>query len=210
MKMSNYELSRNRASGEFLKHDQEDMIRRFRLRADEDYLYIAFFSTEYRIERSTGIVEGSDDGFATVTNGDYNESMTIYDVLCSSRPDCHLSGEYVLTNSLPGIVQTAGSDVGDGMYRKYAEYFDAHMAGLSRACAELGGVSSGKGDVAYTLPMFEFLPMRLEFWESDDEFAPEIRLFWDRNVQAYMHYETLWFAAGHLLRKLTRMIESAD
>lgn len=206
MKTSNYELSRQRASEAFLKYDQAAMIQKFNLRADEDYLYITFFASEYRIGRFSGVVEGSDDGFATVVPGSFDESMSIYDVLCNAREDCHLTGDFVMTNSLPGIVYTTGSGVGDGMYREYARYFDQHRNELAQACARLHGTPEGKGDVAYRLPMFDFLPMRLEFWESDEEFPPEIRLYWDRNVQTYMRYETLWYAAGHLLRKLETMI----
>lgn len=206
MRNSNYEISRERAQQQFLDYDQETMIRKFALRSDEAYLYIAFFGRQYRISRTTGAVEGSDDGFVTVIPGDFNVSLSLYDLLCCSRPDCCLTGEFVMTNSLPGTVQTASSGVGSGMYRSDCLYFDGRTELLARACRALGGIPDGKGDVAYRLTVFEFMPMRLEFWQSDDEFEPELRLMWDRNVQSYMHYETLWYAAGHLLRRLRELI----
>ena len=37
-RISNYETTKRRVQGEFLKYDQEKMIRKFALRFDEDYL----------------------------------------------------------------------------------------------------------------------------------------------------------------------------
>jgi len=207
MKMDNYEIARERAQRQFLTYDQAEMIRRFRLESDEAYIYLTFCGRPYRVDRRTGMAEGSDDGFVTVIPGSFNDSMTIYDVLCCAKPDCFLTGEYVLTNSLPGVVHTAGSDVGDGAYRSFARFLEAHKARLHEACRRLGGVLDGKGDIAYRLPVFDFLPMRLEFWEADEEFEPELRLLWDRNVQSYMRYETLWYAAGFLLQRIREIID---
>lgn len=85
MTVSNYEIMRNRMRGEFVKYDQEKMIEKFKLDFDEAYLYLSFVCRDYRINRKNGIVEWSEDGFQSVTEGDYNESMTIYDVLCYSH-----------------------------------------------------------------------------------------------------------------------------
>ena len=44
-RISNYETTKRRVQGEFLKYDQEKMIRKFALRFDENYLYINFIYT---------------------------------------------------------------------------------------------------------------------------------------------------------------------
>lgn len=46
------------------------------------------------------------------------------------------------------------------------------------------------------------LPVILQFWESDEEFPPVLKLMWDENILSYMHFETTFFAAGHLLERL--------
>ena len=94
MKRNNYEQMRDQMRGQFLNYDQQEMIRKFALKYDENHLYIRFFGRDYRISRADGLVEGTADGFATCYEADYNESMTIYDVLCCSKPDCRLSGEF--------------------------------------------------------------------------------------------------------------------
>jgi hypothetical protein len=207
MKKSNYEQMRDQMRPQFLTFDQEKMIRKFGLRWDEAYLYIRFCGRWYRVGRTTGIVEWSEDGFLTCTEGDFNESMTIYDILCHSKPDCCLSGEFAPSSSLPGLVYTgmkAGSSMGS---RETETFFNANVALLKKACVALGGTPEGKGDVAYRIPMFDFLPVRFSFWEADEDFPAEIRVLWDTNVQSFMHFETLFYAAGHLLRRMVQWMK---
>jgi hypothetical protein len=206
--MNNYEKSRNLARPWFLTYDQGKIIRKFDLAHDESYLYIRFCGRAYRIGRTTGIVEWSEDGFASCAEGDYNESMTLYDILCYSKEDCCLSGEFAPSSSLPGLAYTgmnAGSSMG---LQKTEAFFDAHVELLEQACLALGGIPEGKGDVAYRIPMFDFLPVRFAFWKADEDFTAEIRVLWDTNVLQFMHFETLFFAAGHLLKRLEQWIRS--
>jgi len=207
MKRNNYEQMRNQSRAYFLNFEQEEMIRKFNLEYDNDYLYIRFCSRPYRIGRKSGIVEWSEDGFITSTEGDFNESMTIYDVLCYSQLDCCLSGEYTASTSLKGIVYTgmnAGSSMGT---RDMEEYFNQHIARLEQACVAFGGIPEGKGDLAYRLPLFDFLPIRFSFWQADEDFSAEICVLWDTNVLSFMHFETLFYAAGHLLRRMKEWME---
>ena len=48
-------------------------------------LYISFVGRKYRISRTTGEITWSVDEFRTEENANYNEAMTIYDVLCNSK-----------------------------------------------------------------------------------------------------------------------------
>ncbi len=92
---SNYEKMKNSVNDSFLQYDQENMIRKFSLQHDSNYLYITFIGRTYRINRHTGIIHWSDDHFQTTHDADYNEVMTIYDVLCYSKENCHLAHEFV-------------------------------------------------------------------------------------------------------------------
>ena len=207
MKKSNYEQMRDQMRPHFLTFDQEVMIRKFNLNCDDEYLYIRFCGRLYRVGRTTGVVEWSEDGFLTCTEGGFNESMTIYDILCYSKPDCCLSGEFAPSSSLPGLVYTgmkAGSSMGS---RETEEFFNTNVELLRCACAAMGGIPEGKGDVAYRIPMFDFLPVRFSFWEADEDFSAEIRVLWDTNVQNFMHFETLFYAAGHMLQRMMQWME---
>lgn len=207
-KQDNYAKTRDQMRPQFLGYDQEEMIHKFALENDADYLYIRFCGRPYRVGRTTGIVEWSEDNFQTCHEGDFSESMSIYDVLCCSKPDCCLSGEFAPSSSLKGVVLTrmsAGSGLSDpGL----AEYFNANMDLLAQACIALGGQPEGKGDLSFQIPVFDFLPVRFAFWQADEEFAPEVRMFWDTNVQSFMHFETIWYVAGHLLKRIEEWMRS--
>lgn len=210
MKRDNYEQMRDQMRCHFLDFDQSEMIRKFNLIHNDSFLYLRFFKRLYRINRSDGVVEWSEDGFQACVEGDYNESMTIYDVLCCSKSDCRLSGQFAPSSSLKGTVYTASNAGGGSMFAQVTEIFDARPEALSRACECLGGIPQGRGDVSYRIEMFDFLPLQFSFWQSDEDFPPEITLFWDTNVLDFMHYETLWFAAGHMMNRLKALMMHLD
>ena len=181
--MSNYETMKDRMSSHFLEYDQEKMIQKFALDHDEKYLYIFFVGRKYRINRITGGITWSVDEFQTEENANYNEAMTIYDVLCNSKEYCHPAHEWVHIGSLSTV--RGGNLANDSNFFRDAE----------------------KGDVAYQLEMFSFLPAVLRFWESDDEFPASLQVLVDRNILEYMHYETVMFAIGHLLERVGEEME---
>ncbi len=204
-RISNYEITKRQMQKEFLKYDQEKMIRKFQLKHDPDFLFVRFVGKDYRIGRKDGVVSGSADDFRTSQEAGYNEAMTIYDVLCYSRDDCCLSGEFVSMQSLSSVMG-GSKPVGSGLFAGKLPLFDHRENALAAACESLGGTKAGKGDVAYQLPLFDFLPAIFQFWNSDEEFPPSLQLFTDKNMLDYMHYETVWFAVSHLLDRIEEMM----
>ena len=194
----NYAITTARAAQLFLGYDSAAMAEKFDLPLDEEFLYITFVAAPYRVSRKTGLVERL-DGENSAPAG-FNESLTIYDVLCDSKPGCRLSGRYCRVNSLPGVAQTAG--LGNDLFDSYAGRFDRDPAALARACEALGGAPLSGADVGYTLPLFPFLPVQLRFWRSDEEFPPSLQLLWDEHTLQFMRYETTYYAAGHLFDRL--------
>ena len=65
-----------------------------------------------------------------------------------------------------------------------------------------------KGDIAFELELFPFLPVIIRFWEADDEFPANLQILVDRNILDYMHYETLMFALTHLFHRLKEEIHN--
>lgn len=208
MTKSNYEQMKLQMQEQFLKYDQGTMIRRFDLEHDADYLYLRFVGRLYRVMRRTGRVEWTEDDFASVGEADYNEAMSIYDVLCCSKEGCRLSGELVAVNNLPGIV--AGARSGNGMFDESARFFDGKIERLKLACQRLEGQPISQGDVGFRLKVFDFLPLEFRFWESDDEFPPSLSLLWDRNLLDYIHYETSYYIAGHLMKRLKALMQKEE
>ena len=203
MTISNYDITKAETARLFLRYDQQTMIDRYALAHDADYLYLPMLGRMHRICRATGLVEWSEDGFITAVEADFNAAMTIYDVLCYARSGAGLSGRFVRVNSLPGIV--AASRVGESISDDTAAFFDSRPAALRRACEMLGGTPMGKGDVSFRLKLFPFLPVLLQFWHSDEDFPADLQLLWDANTLDFLHYETVWYAAGYIRQRLRTM-----
>lgn len=203
MTTNNYEITRDRMRLKFLDYNQPKMIEKYHLKSDEDYLYIDFMGRSYRIGRLTGKVEWSGDSFQTSAEAGFNESMTIYDILCYAKDDCHLSGRFCPVHSLKGTVHRSGD--GLDLYSREAVKFQGKIRQLTSACDRFGEPCSMSGDVSYILYPFSFLPITLQYWEADEEFPASLKFMLDENIQDYMHYETIYYMVGHVL---TRLLES--
>ena len=190
-RVSNYEVTKRRVQKEFLKYDQNDMIEKFKLKSEEDFLYIKFIGHDYRLNRKNGYLEWSEDGFRNCVEADFNEVLTIYDLLCDSKEHCKASGEYVNLKSMSKI-RGSSKSLGDGLFSGSEKRFDHKGTLLSIACEKLGGIEAGKGDVAYEIPLFEFLNCRIQFWNSDEDFEAQMQIFLDKNILDFMRYETIW------------------
>ena len=206
--MNNYEITKERIRPEFLKYSQEDMIRRFGLDYSEKYLYLDFCGARYRIERSTGVVEKSPEGDRDFRRGavpgNYEEDLSIYDILCYSRPEASLSGRWCLVNSLPGVGQNNG--LGDNAVQRYEQEIDRYPEAFREACGELGGREVPMGDMGYEIPVFPFFPLRLRFYYGDEEFPAQLSVLFDENTLQYMHYETTYYVVNCLMGRVHEKI----
>jgi hypothetical protein len=226
MEMSNYEITKKKMADRFLLYDQEKMIRKYGLAHDEKTLYLEFVGEMYGIDRETGVVKryrtrpGQSFKNSSQTaelqglheknpakEAGFNEAMSIYDILCDAKDDCSLSGVFCPTASLKGIVKGGSFLPGEGGPKDNEYFFDAHFEELKTACEQIGGVPEGKGDAAYRIWIFPFLPLRFQFWRADEDFEPEIQFLWDENVLSYLHFETLYYVMGHILQRLKELIQ---
>ena len=171
MGMSNYDQMLEAARKLFLGYDQSTMVKKFHLEQDETYLYLSFVGLPYRIEKATGTIQWMDENGQPHAAG-FNDGMAIYDILCYSKPNCHLSGQFGPINSVASSYHTSG--LGESLFDERAAVFARDPRKLERICEDLGGVKEGKGDIAYRLDLFPFLPIRLQFWLADEEFPASI------------------------------------
>lgn len=120
-KKTNYDKTREDAEQRFLAYDQEKMIRKFQLEADEAFLYLRFVGRDYRINRKNGKIEWNRNrsekiGFVPVAAG-FEETLSILDVLCCSKEDCHLSGNFHTIDRMKSTRYAAAP--GAGLYASY-------------------------------------------------------------------------------------------
>ena len=134
--VSNYEKTKLSMANVFLQYDQDTMIAKFSLKHDPSWLYLSFVKRIYRINRKSGNVQWSEDDFKTVCEADYNEAMTIYDVLCYSKDECHLAHKFVNVGSL-STVQTGNLSSNNGFFQNTADFFNGKIPELRNACLTL-------------------------------------------------------------------------
>lgn len=206
MTQSNYAYTQQQMQRAFLQYDQAAMVEKFRLEQDAEYLYLSFVRRPYRVHRATGLAEWIDSTGQPHPAG-FNDAMSIYDVLCCSKPCCRLSGRFAPINSIARSFQSSG--LGDMMFQECAPAFAQRPGLLDQACAALDGVKEGKGDISYRLETFPFLPVQLRFWRADDEFPASLQLLWDENTLDFVHYETTYYIAGHLFSRLRELMDQA-
>ena len=140
MGKTNYELTLERMPAEFLKYDQRRMIDGFHLEHDAAYLYLPFLARRYRVGRQSGVIEWTENGTDYFPGG-FEDSMTVYDLLCCAKEGRSLSGRFCRAENLPGAAY--GADPAKGMMDPFAALCDRAPEKLARACRELGGVDMG-------------------------------------------------------------------
>ncbi len=67
---------------------------------------------------------------------------------------------------------------------------DRKPEALRAACLALGGREIPMGELSFEIPLFDFLPVMVQFWSSDEEFPPVFKLMWDENVLMFLRFET--------------------
>lgn len=207
MARDNYEIAKENARRYFLTFDQSEVEARPFISSDGGYFYMAFAGQNCRVSRQTGTVELQQPDGAW-TGAGFNAALTVYDLLCYSKPDARAAGEFVTIGQLNNVfTSSANSD----FYRSHARWFNDHQNALNAACREMGGVPANtKGDIAWLLPMTDFLPVILQFWEADEEFPPSLTLLVDSRILDFMHFETIWYAAGYIMDRLMFLAKRSE
>lgn len=200
---NNYDIMAEQARQLFLTYDQVQLCRRLSLPFTDMEIPIRFLGTLYRIRRSDGRVfanGGQPANFRTV--------LSIYDILCRGEEPPALKGEFVPITALNRIHGT--HPVHEDLNAQSAALFAGRVSALAELCRQRGGIPWGSGDVSYILPVFDFFPVRLCFWDADDEFPASLQFFWDANALAFAHYETLWYMSGELTDRLASALAAHD
>ena len=195
-RQSNYDQVIENWRLKFLEMDQEELIRKFQLEADEEFLYIIYFSKRFRIDRKTGFIteDGKSPGFDTV--------MNIYNTFYYSAAHPVASGNLVAFHQVKRVYPF------EDAYRRtiisrLQELFSGKTEELRKACEALGGTLLPQGDVGYVLPVFPFLNIAVLFWDKDEEFEAQANMLFDSEITEFMHEENVVCVAADAVYYLT-------
>lgn len=196
-KISNYDQVIENWRRKFLEMDQEELIRKFQLEADEEFLYVVYFSRKLRINRESGEItdEGKRPGFDTV--------MNIYNTFYYSSSHPVASGNLVAFRQVKRVYPF------EAAYRRtiisrLQDTFSGKTDALRKACEALGGTPFPQGDVGYVLPVFPFLNIAVLFWDKDEEFDAQANMLFDSEITEFMHEENVVCVAADAVYYLTR------
>lgn len=202
-RVDNYLLQARQAKQYFLRYDQDALIAKLKLQADDEYLYVNLLCEPYRIRRDTGDMERCHRGNWVDANS-HREVMTILDLVCDSRADRFVTGRWK-------IMQAFGMQFHSGLLEKerdpWAIRFDRDPESLHRACLALGGKMIPGADICYSIEFFDGLPLCIQFWHGDEEFSPRLRYLWDENADRWLKYETMYFALNLLHARMAEEME---
>lgn len=141
----------------------------------------------------------------TWSEAQFNEAMTIYDLLGYAQPACRASKTMINMKSLhTKIAATAPrpSSIYAAQEARLAA-LEAQKSGiLAQAARALGGIPLDKADASAQFTVMDDLAMQVHLWLPDEDFPASLQFFWDENVLQYMHYETVWYANGFILEEL--------
>ena len=198
IRKDNYLIQAQQAKQRFLTYDQDALIRKFQLDADDAYLYVSLLRQTYRVCRRTGNLQKAEDS-SWLDGNTYEEVMTLLDLLCDSRDDRSISG---IWQNMQSFGMQFHQNLLEEKRNPFAEQLDANPDLLHRAATALGADPMRGGDMGYAFELFDGLKIGLLFWHGDEEFAPRIRYFWDQNAKQYIRYETMYFATGLLQQQI--------
>ena len=195
-RQSNYDQVIENWRLKFLEMDQEELIRKFQLEADEEFLYIIYFSKRFRIDRKNGFIteDGKSPRFDTV--------MNIFNTFYYSAAHPVASGNLVAFRQVKRVYPF------EAAYRRtiisrLQELFAGKTEELRKACEALGGTLLPQGDVGYVLPVFPFLNIAVLFWDKDEEFEAQANMLFDSEITEFMHEENVVCVAADAVYYLT-------
>lgn len=195
-KVSNYAVQREQWRQRFLAMDQEALCRKLpELEAAGDQLRLWHFGKQFAVGRTDGVIRClTDDGAVN-----YNETMNIYTLFHYCVPGTRLTGNWLPFRDLRHASPFAAA-FQRGIVQPLAETFSGHEDLLPGAVEKLRGV--GLGANGYQLPAFACIPMRLYFWDGDDEFAAQANLLFDESAVDFIHVESIVTIASEGIRQL--------
>ena len=193
-----YETLRLHWQTKIAQMNQETLLRKLPcLSRKEDGLHIPYFGTDHVITPS-GAVYAADRNCPV----SWNDEMNILTHLWYAKEGTVLSGRWVSFADLPDA-SPYGPAFLRGNLLPFARTFHGHGPQLRQALEDLGGIDMHIGDVGYQVSPFPYIPVRVLFWDGDEEFPAQINLLFDRSACDFIHVESIVTIASALQQKLT-------
>jgi len=157
---------------------------------------IRFFGRDYLA--SAGAIESAD---GRPVPFDHQSVMAHY---LMSRGRGELKGEFLPIGRLTGIL-SSGASPSEQLIRPLAENFGQNYQLFKEAAQAVGGRYEGRapsGGEAWLFVPLPYLPLKIVFFEADEEFEAEIKVLFDASAPVFVVYECLELMEMVLVREL--------
>ena len=198
MAKNNYDQWRIDWQQRFLSMDLQHLRKKLPfLLLEEDRLLVPYFEQMVPIRLGDGVIE-KPHAWQSLSLMD---EMNIYTMLWYSKKDASLTGDWVAFEDLKDA-RPFGPAFRKGNLAPFAATFEGHPNQLRQALIALGGRPLEIGEVGYEISVFPCIPMRVLFWDGDDEFPAQVNLLFDRSATDFNHVESIVSIASEALRHL--------
>jgi hypothetical protein len=183
--------------------DFQESAERLGLEYVDGGIQVYFLKREYRITLDG--VEPLDGQPVNANNG----SVLLYYLLSNGRGDPENS--YVLFESIPRMI--SGLDFQNRMMSHPLERkFGNDYVKFSEAAVKLGGIEeeSQMGKHLWKFNVLPKIPLKIVFYEADDEFPTNIQIMLDKTALQFLEFECLAFMVGCFVRALIKTAQLGD
>lgn len=194
----NYQKWIEEWAGRISRMDQKELLKKLQeLNVEGDYLTLFHFHHKYGVHRLTGEIRSME----SEKNPSRNIKLNIYTLLWYCKPFTCLSGQWLPFRSLKDA-SPFGPAFQKSVLQVLAQTFSGHMEQLCSACEKLGGTRLPMSDAGYRLSAFQCIPLKLLFWDGDDEFPAQANILFDKNVTDCIHVESVVTIASECVSQL--------
>lgn len=198
---SNYEKQSEDWRQKFLTMDQEDICRRLpEIRKTREKLLLWHYGREFAVDRGDGTIQCiSDEETVNVM-----PRLNIYTLFWYAGKDAVQTGRWVPFRELKDASPFTKA-FQQGILEPLAATFSGQEALLETAVKKLQGERiSASG---FQLLAFSCIPVRLNFWDADDEFPAQANLLFDSSATDFEHVESIVTIATEALYQLADAAE---
>ncbi|MDA8407567.1 MAG: DUF3786 domain-containing protein [Deltaproteobacteria bacterium] len=183
--------------------DFHESAERLGLEYVDSAVQISFLKREYRIT-----LDGVEplDGQPVNVN---NRSVLLYYLLSKGQGDPENS--FISFESIPRMI--SGLSVQSRLMNTPLErYFGNDYVKFSEAAVKLGGIEEEPqlGKHLWRFDVLPKIPLKIVFYEADDEFPVEIQIMLDKTVLQFLEFECLAFLVGCFVRALIKTAQYGD
>ena len=196
---SEYEAVSQQWRTRFAGYDPSRIQKILNLSGNSDYLYLTYFGNPYRLRLLDGVLEKQREE-AWTDELYFNETMSIYHLLYYTKDFPRRDGPWVSNDSLDG--SGSRQPMPDPLLVPFARKFSGNLDRLRDACRSFGGVPLTQGDLSYEFQAFPQIPVRLVFWDADEDFPAQAQALVRQTVTDYVHFETTGCILSDLLEGL--------